>query len=427
MNINEGLSWILKRGVRKDRYGLDKIEYILEELDNPQNDYVSVLIGGTNGKGSVTAICEAILCQCEEYNVGTLTSPHLLDMRERIKINGVPLENRVWVEGINNLRQIFKVMDKEPSLGAPSFFETIASLGFWAYRETFCDIVFLEVGLGGRFDATNACQPEISVITNIGTDHQEYLGTGKIAITREKLGIARKKRPLITSEKSPEILNEIEDICRSKKANLALSSFDKHFSIISSSPDGHKIRLNNCDKEIEFGFPGHHQLDNLGLAIDVIKKLRENGFAISDDQIQAGIESARWPGRLQWINNEPPVLLDGAHNAEGVDALVNYLTEFPPKQPLNIIFGAMKDKPLAEMADKLSQLGHRLCYVPPSSSRALKEEDYKSYLGENAERWLWFTKFSDAVEYCTKEASTLLVSGSLYLISDALKYFSQDV
>ena len=193
MKIHETLNWIIAQGPRTGRYGLDRMEFLLEELENPEKEYACVLIGGTNGKGSVTSILESILINCQEYQIGTFTSPHLLDLRERIRIQGTPLENKYWLQGVKALRPIIKLMKKEESIGPAGFFETVTALAFWAFRETERDLVLLEVGLGGRFDATNTSDPEISVITKIGTDHQIYLGDSKLAIAKEKLGIIRKK------------------------------------------------------------------------------------------------------------------------------------------------------------------------------------------------------------------------------------------
>jgi dihydrofolate synthase/folylpolyglutamate synthase len=427
MNINEAKAWILDRGARKDRYGLDKMYHILEELGQPQREYVNVVIGGTNGKGSVTAIAECILSECEDYNIGSLTSPHLIDMRERIRIQGEKLPDKFWLNGIKELEPIFKVMDKEPSLGSPSFFETVTALAFWSFRETERDIVLLEVGLGGRFDATNSCEPEISVITNIGTDHEEYLGKGKPNIAREKLGIIRKKRPLITSEKDPEMLEIFTNACKEKKTELVVAKDFNYFSLCESSVYGHKIRFAFSDEPVFLGLPGEHQLTNLSLALELIMRLRNHGFNIPDEAIIAGVSKVKWPGRLQWVDANPPVLLDGAHNPEGLETLVNYLETFPPKNPVNIIFGTLKDKPMLDMADRLKKFGHKLCFVPPTSNRAFTHEDFNEAFKNDDRGWVWYDDFNIAFEECRKDSNSIIVTGSLYLISEALKHLHEEV
>lgn len=427
MNINETKTWILNRGSRKGPYGLEKMHYILDELKNPQNDYVCVVIGGTNGKGSVTAIAESILAQCSDYNSGSLTSPHLMDMSERIRIQGEKLSAKTWISGAEELKQIYKVMDKEPSLGSPGFFETISALAFWAFKETERDIVLLEVGLGGRFDATNACEPEISVITNIGTDHEEFLGKGKANIAREKLGIIRKKRPLITSEKDPEILSIFKETCAKAKATLIEAEAFKHFSLCESRPEGHLVKLATSEAPVFLSLPGEHQLTNLSLALEIVMKLREHGFEIPDEAIEAGISNVNWPGRLQWIDLKPPVLLDGAHNPEGLESLVKYLEDFPPEKPVNFILGTLKDKPMLEMAERLNKFAHRLCFVPPTCTRAFSKEDFGEIFKEKPANWVWHDSFAEAYDKCKDDGSSIVVTGSLYLISDALKHLKSDV
>ncbi|MGM0598493.1 MAG: bifunctional folylpolyglutamate synthase/dihydrofolate synthase [Candidatus Rifleibacteriota bacterium] len=428
MNINETKAWILGRGARKDRYGLDKMYYILEELDAPHLDYCCVVVGGTNGKGSVTAIAESILKECDDYNIGTLTSPHLIDMRERIRIQGEKLPDKYWINGVKELKQIYKVMDKEPSLGSPSFFETISALAFWSFRETERDLVIMEVGLGGRFDATNSCDPEISVVTNIGTDHEEFLGKGKPNIAREKLGIIRKKRPLITSEKDPGILKIFTEKCKAKKSPLVLAKDCEYFSVINSNSDGHLIKLPFSENEVFLSLPGQHQLSNLSLALELIMQLRKHGFQIPDEAIEKGIAEVKWPGRLQWVESNPPVLLDGAHNPEGLETLVNYLETFPPERPVNILFGTLKDKPMLDMADRLAKFGKKLCFVPPTSNRAFKREDFDAAFADRKNKsWVWYDDFIKAFEECRKDSNSIIVTGSLYLISEALKYLDENV
>ncbi len=416
----EAEKWILDRGTHKGPYSLDKIEYLLAELDFPQREYASILIGGTNGKGSVTAITEAILLHCQDYMIGSYTSPHLLSLKERIKIQGKPLSEKLVVDGIKEIKEITKVMDKESSIGAPAFFEIMTALGFWAFRESDIDIALVEVGLGGRLDSTNACEPEISVITNIGTDHKQYLGDTKEKIAHEKLGIIRKNRPLLTTEKDPAILEIFKKECEEKKAKLVVVKPNYGFELVDSLYNGHKIKFPFSDEEVFFQLPGAHQLENLSLVMAIIEQMRKNGFDISDEAIIEGVKAAHWAGRLQWINGEPDILLDGAHNNEGLESLVQYLKSFHSNEPLNIIFGALKDKPFAEMAKELEPFANKLCFVPPTCPRCPSKEDFdKSSISE---KWHWFDNYKTALDACREDKShKILVCGSLYLISDALK------
>lgn len=419
MKIFDAMTWLNERGVRTGPYCLDRINFLLEELAKPHLEYASVLIGGTNGKGSVTAITERILSNCNEYIIGSFTSPHLKDLRERIKINLKNINDNTLIKAVEQLQEINKLMEKEASIGAPSFFECITALAFSAFREEEVDLAVVEVGLGGRFDSTNSCNPEVSVITNIGTDHQEFLGTGKLSIAREKLGIVRKKRPLITGEKDPEILKEFENVCAANQSPLIKVRIEDHLELVESSATGHQIKIKSIGEETFLPLPGAHQLENLAISLELINQLRKNGFDIPDQAILKGISEVKWPGRLQWIKGTPAVLLDGAHNAEGMESLISYLKTFSPQGPVNIIFGSLKDKPFDEMAERLSEFGTLRCFVPPPCGRALNREDFDFHLGNKG--WEWHENFNSAFEKCRINAGTVIVTGSLYLISEALK------
>ncbi len=421
MKINDVLNWIIERGPRTGSYSLDRMRYLLEELKNPQREYATVIIGGTNGKGSVTSIAESILCQCEDYNIGALTSPHLMDLRERVRVKGQPVENKLWVEAVSELKEIFKLMDKEPSIGGPGFFETVTALAFLVFKEMECDLVLLEVGLGGRFDSTNTAEPEISLITNIGTDHQDMLGTGKVSIAKEKLGIIRKKRPLITTEKDPEILKVFKEATDNIKSEMIIVEREKMFTTINSCSNGHQIKTPYSDEEIFFPMPGEHQLENLALALQLIEKLKSNGFQISDEAIVTGIKTVFWPGRLQWIKKEHNTfLLDGAHNPEGLDCLLRYLKRYPPEEPLTIIFGTLEEKPASIMASRLETVGTRFIYCPPSCGRAMEPKLFLDTHSSEKE-WETCTHVSQALEKIHGVKGTVLITGSLYLLSDTLK------
>ncbi len=416
----EAEKWILDRGSHKGPYSLDKIEYLLDELGCPQREYACILIGGTNGKGSVTAITESILLESKDYNVGSYTSPHLLSLKERIKIQGKQISEKLVIDGVKAIKEITKVMDKESSIGYPAFFDVMTALGFWAFRESDIDIALVEVGLGGRFDATNGCEPEVSVITNIGTDHQQYLGDTKEKIAHEKLGIIRKNRPLLTTEKDSAVLEIFKKECEEKKAKLIVVEPNYGFELIESKTDGHYIKLPFNEEKIFFPMAGKHQLENLSLAIAIIEQMKKNGFEISNEAIIEGIKKSHWNGRLQFINGEPGVLLDGAHNKEGLEKLIEYLNSFYKSNKINIIFGALKDKPYDQMAKELEPFGNNLYFVPPNCPRSLTKEDFEK--SKLSEKWKWFDDFKSALDSCKndKEHNTL-VCGSLYLISDALK------
>jgi dihydrofolate synthase/folylpolyglutamate synthase len=420
MNINEATSWILRRGTRSGPYSLEKISYLLEELGNPQYDFASVLVGGTNGKGSVCAILNSILLEAEDYTVGCFTSPHLISMKERIIVGGQQVSDKLWCQGVKAIQEICKIMDKEASLGSPAFFEVITALCFWIFRELEVDLAILEVGLGGRFDSTNACSPEVSIITNIGTDHMEYLGDTKEKIALEKLGVVRRGRTLVTVEEDETILEVIKAQVAAQKGKLEQPIFSDYFQLDGKDSLGHQITLNETGEKAHFPMLGAHQLKNLAVARGAVEQLRKNGFVISGENVARGIEKVAWPGRLQWLDSDPKILLDGAHNPESIESLAAYLQarKDEGEADLNIIFGALKDKDVALMAEKLAKFGRKRCFVSPRCARRVELEDFQG-LGLGA--WLWEEDLKSAVEACKADNDgQILICGSLYLISEAL-------
>jgi dihydrofolate synthase / folylpolyglutamate synthase len=422
MDTPTALHWLNARQACSSPFGLHRIEFLLERLGHPQRDFVSVLIGGTNGKGSVTALVESILTATDEYLVGTLISPHLVSIEERIHLQGKPLEKEWWGKGVEAMQDAVKIMDREPTLGAPSFFELVTALAFWAFRENDRDLAIVEVGLGGRLDATNILSPEISVITNIGTDHQELLGPDRPAIAREKLGIIRKNRPLITGERDPDILDLFAATCATAKVPLLQVEPGQYFTLIESHPRGHRVRLReHSETVVEFPLAGAHQLENLATALAVVAQLRTNQFVIPVESVIEGIAKVSWPGRLQWIDGTPPIVLDGAHNQEGLRSLLGYLEKFPLPRPCHIILGTLQNKPSAEMARLLAPHADTLAFVPPPCPRALDEAAFTAAVHSADHRWQWAPDLDTALAR-GRDAQSILITGSLYLIADFLAH-----
>lgn len=425
MDFTSAIEWLGSRDLITGPFGLHRMEFLIERLGNPQHDVPCVVIGGTNGKGSVTALLESMVAAGNAYQTGATISPHLVSLTERIRIQTGRLPDPEWTRGVEALLDIVKLMEREPSIGTPSFFEVVTALALWSFRETDRDLAFVEVGLGGRLDATNIIHPEASVITNIGTDHQELLGSDRPSIAREKLGIIRPKVPLITGETDPAILRLFGDACREKKIPLHTVGNRQGFRLVESTPRGHRLSVDGRDSETFLPLPGEHQLNNLSIALTVIECLRKRGFDLPPDDISSGIESVHWPGRLQWIEGTPPVLLDGAHNEEGLAALTSYLDAFPPKRPLHVVFGALQKKPASLMATELAKRADSLAFVAPSTPRALSPDEFQSLILPSDPRWV-LHEHLDAALAAGAASGTVLVTGSLYLVADYLRAHSHD-
>lgn len=424
MDFTSAMEWLGKRNFLTRPFGLHRMEFLTERLDNPQHDVPCVVIGGTNGKGSVTALLESMVTAGNAYQTAATVSPHLVSLTERIRIQTDRLPESEWIRGVEALQDIVKLMEREPSIGAPSFFEVITALALWAFRETERDLAFVEVGLGGKFDAANIIHPEISVITNIGTDHQELLGPDRPSIAREKLGIIRPKVPLVTGESDSEILDLFGEACKEKKVPFHVVGKCRGFDLLESTPRGHRLMLHGRMAESFLPLPGAHQLANLSVALEVIDCLRKRGFDLPVDNICNGIESVRWPGRLQWIDGSPLVLLDGAHNEEGLNSLLAYLDEFPPPRPLHVVFGAVQKKPVSKMAGELAKRADSLAFVSPSTPRAITPEEFRSLVLPTDQRWKHHENINAAIA-AGPASGTILVTGSLFLVADYLRAHPQ--
>ncbi len=424
MNINQATSWILNRGTRKGPYSLDKISFLLEELDNPQYDFASILVGGTNGKGSVCTILNSILTKTEDYSIGLFTSPHLISMKERRVVCGKEVPDKLWCEGVKKIRDVCKIMDKDASFGPPAFFEIITALAFWIFRELEVDLAIVEVGLGGRFDSTNACSPEVAAITNIGMDHMEFLGETKEKIAEEKLKIVRKRRPLITTEEDENILSLFKTKLKKSHSKIITPKTEDYFQVKESNLEGHMLTVKATGEDVHFPMIGKHQLKNLTLALAIVEQLKTNGFEITEENISSGIKSSSWQGRLQWLTTNPKILLDGAHNPESIEALASFLSSFKEEkgETFNIIFGALKDKTIKDMVAKLAPFGNKLYFVSPNCPRRLDLEDFKALNLE--ENWSWVDNLEEAICLCSEDKDRpTLICGSLYLISEALALY----
>ncbi len=418
MKSKDTENWFLARGVKQPPYNLDRIKALLKALGNPQNNFASILVGGTNGKGSVTAMLESIMLQTEIYNIGSFTSPHLLSLKERIKINGNEISDKLLTETAKKIQALFSEPNAE-DIKKSAFFESITAAAFLAFEASETDLAILEVGLGGRYDSTNTASPEFSIITNVGTDHKEFLGNTKKEIAIEKLEIVHKKRSLITAEKDPEILALFKDKTDSCSSALINVNEKTYFELIESNQQGHRLKLLNS--EIFLHMPGDHQLENLKVALEGINQLRINGFDISDKAIVTGLEKVKWLGRLTKLSDNPPFFIDAAHNIESVQALTTYLTTYWPNKKFNIIFGSLRDKPAENMLSILAPHAAHFYFAVPPTPRALTEEEL-SKLDTSGIASTFCESVSKAFTKCEQDKSTpVICCGSIYLISEALK------
>ena len=417
------------------KFDLAHMRRLAEALGNPQRKLQSVLIAGTNGKGSTAATLASIV-QTAGYRTGLYTSPHLLRVNERIQINQEPISDAEFAVIYDRVERCAEeLVDRGELPWHPSFFEMLTAMAFEYFASAGVELAVLEVGLGGRLDATNIIDPLISVITDIDFDHQNFLGNTLPEIAREKAGILRPKGTVVLLPQHP-IVNETlgkEIMARDARAVSAVKYMPSMTPVADdemnySAAGDNQFTLAVMDKEIkvDFPLPGRHQLRNLALAISAAEELNKFGFQISAQDVEKGIRSTTWPARFQVIpaaDGFPEVVLDVAHNPAGAWALRSALSTFYEGRPLTFIFGVMRDKAIAEIADIIFPLADRVIATHAENPRAASPQQIAE-LGAHAQTEILQAK---SVPEALERASTLagskgviVITGSIYIVGEAL-------
>ena len=387
---------------------------LMRELGHPEHSFKSVLIAGTNGKGSVSAYLDVAL-RSVSLKVGRYTSPHLIDIRERMTVSGRNIGNPEFE------RLVLKVRDRAESLRRrgviethPNHFEILTAVAFLHFQKSRVDIAVLEVGLGGRLDATNVASPLVSAIVSIDFDHEEYLGRTLAAIAFEKAGVVRRNRAVVVGPMAPEAERAIVERARLKRAAIVSA-----FQGVTVRRVGEEL-----DVKTPLGrylgikaLPGAHQHINLVVAIRTLEALSGAGVDLDLDRAVAAISGAIWPGRLERIAGHPAFLLDGAHNPAGARALANYLDE--TQEPHILLFGAMRDKHVREMAEELFPKARLVIATRVRMTRASTTDQLAGIGLGVGKTVIEEPSINLALLRATRSAApgeTVVVAGSLYLV-----------
>lgn len=400
MQFDEAVQYLLGLGheTLTIKLGLRNTELLLAALDNPERSYPVVQIAGTNGKGSTAAMLDSI-CRAAGIRSGLYTSPHLVSMTERIRIAGADITAEDFARYATTVRTVAEDLVARQEIEAlPTFFEQVTAIALVAFREAGVEVAILETGLGGRLDATTAAKAAIVGITSIAMDHEDYLGDTLASIAAEKAATIRPGVTAIISRQQPEALRVLLDRCDAVGVQPSLEG--------------------NTDflKQIRLGLRGRHQIDNASVSIRVAQAL-----GISNDAIVSGLKTVTHAGRLELIPHKPEFLLDGAHNPAGAAALRDYLNEYE-QGPLTIIFGAMRDKKLDQIAEVLFPLADCLILTAIDNPRAASLETLAP-LAERFNPRLTIKANSSAAAVRTAITETpnnglICVTGSLYLIGE---------
>lgn len=397
------------------KLGLANIRKLLAALGNPQNNFLKVQVAGTNGKGSVCAFLDAI-CTSAGVNAGLYTSPHLVSITERIKANGSDISEEDFARHATTVRETAERMLASGDLEyRPTFFEQVTAIALIAFAEARVELAILETGLGGRLDATTAANAEIAAITRIDIDHQEYLGESIQEIAAEKAAIIHRGSKVVVADQCREAMDIVRSVCENNHLVPSLAT-----GVSTTCGRGWlKFETDKATYELEnLGLPGLHQIENAKVALLLAETLQDH-FQITTDHIVSGLHNARHPGRLEYDGR---YLFDGAHNVGGAKALAAYLDEFETR-PITMIFGAMRDKEIAAIADFLFANVRNVILTAPSNSRSMSPEDLLAFVpsGLDMQNVTLAHSVAESLEIAGKLAGDdgiILVTGSLYLVGE---------
>lgn len=419
MVINETLDFLYGLQMFGIKLGLEHSQCLLQSVDNPQNDYGIVHVAGTNGKGSVCAFLREILTVAG-YRVGTYTSPHLHHFNERITINGRSITD-------DELEQlVLELRNKNPLIPA-TFFEFTTALALLYFSREQVDLVVLEVGMGGRLDATNVVQPLVSVITPISMDHASHLGSALVEIAAEKGGIIKSHTPVVIARQVPEVLQVLSD--QAKNCHCDSFIYGRDFHVLA---DGDSLTVESSQQawvDLHPGLAGQHQQDNVATALMALECLANAGYPVGGDAVRQGVAQVSWPGRLEWWRDEhsskwPAILLDGAHNEAGALVLVAYLRS-QRIEKIRWIGGFKVDKDVAAILAVLLPVTQMFYAVDPPVEEPYPADVLEKQVVSCGKQVQIYPDIASALIAARQDClpgEIVVVAGSLFLVAACREY-----
>ncbi|MCA1031936.1 bifunctional folylpolyglutamate synthase/dihydrofolate synthase [Bacillus timonensis] len=426
----QALQWIHSRLRLGIKPGLKRMEWMMEKLKHPEQQLKAIHVAGTNGKGSTVCYLRNML-QEAGYTVGTFTSPYIEIFNERISLNGVPIGNNEILELTNIIKPLADELEAT-ELGAPSEFEVITAMAihYFSKRED-VDFVIFETGLGGRLDSTNIIKPLITAITNIGYDHMNLLGNSLEEIAFEKAGILKVDIPLVTTveqETALEVMMKKAEEVKADVYRLNQDFFIGRYQAIKGG--GENFSFQSCLGNLEsltLSMKGFHQVKNASLALMILMLLLEKQqIKITEDQIRIGLQKARWIGRFETVQTDPQVIIDGAHNPEGIASLLSTIDAHLSGKKVHIIFSALSDKKLEDMINPLSAIANTITFTSfdfPRVATAKELYDACKTMNKSFEND-WKYAISKKLSVLTED-DVLIITGSLYFLSEVRSYFQE--
>ena len=416
MNYKEAVEWLCSFEKQGIKLGLERAQHICQMLGNPQKNYKTIHVGGTNGKGSVCNFIGSILTSAG-YTVGIYTSPHIQRFSERFVVEGDEISEIELILLVDKVKSIVEEMVNQGE--SPTFFEIVTAMAFQYFYDKKVDYAIIEVGLGGRFDATNIINPMVSVITNVSLDHQDRLGKTLQEIAFEKAGIIKEDTPILIGAED-ESLKVIEKVANEKNSPITVlekGSWEK----TGGNIDWQSFTIHGKlkDYNVKTYLPGLFQGENISLALGCIEIVQMEGVYITEGNILEGIENTKNPGRMEIAGFEPLILLDGAHNVSGLEILKNSIKKDFNYNRLILIIGILADKNVKEMAEIIQPIADVVIVTKSTNKRACNPQELKGFFTKEV---VVTNSVSEAVEHAkkiTKKEDMILVTGSLFTVGEA--------
>ena len=417
MTAEEAIKYIENYTWSTTKLGLERTRALLSALGDPQKKLKFVHVTGSNGKGSTCAILDSIL-RAAGYKTGLYTSPYLVRFNERIKVNGRDISDDSLAQITSQVRIFADAMEDHPSQ-----FELVTAIAMEYFYEMGCDIVVLEVGMGGALDSTNAIDaPEVAVFTNIGLEHTEYLGDTIEKIAATKGGIIKPGCNCVVYDGDSAATDTLREMCNVKGVPMTVVSFSK-ITPVSHSLKGQELIWNNMP--LSLPLLGEHQLHNLSVALEVINVLVKRGWNIDDIAVRIGVSSVIWPARFQVLSEDPLFILDGGHNPQCAEAMAKILDDYLPGTKVTFLMGVLADKDYGSMLDSVCPHAARFVCVTPMSPRALDGEKLAEIIRERGFEAISCGDIADAIEETKKYAEPIVAFGSLYMSGAILEIFGK--
>jgi dihydrofolate synthase/folylpolyglutamate synthase len=413
MNYPDSVRFLYALGneIKTAKLGLERISVLLEALGAPQQAYPIVHVAGTNGKGSTCAMVESGL-RAAGRRTGLFTSPHLIEPTERIQIVGCPVSAAQFASAFDQVHACAETLLRQERIDLhPTYFESVTAMALLLFRDCGVDLAVLEVGLGGRLDATNVVKPRICAIAPVDFDHEAFLGKSLESIAAEKAGILKPGVPAVFARQRPEA----EAVLNARARDLGVDvthSADVALSNVTLHARGSDFTWNGAP--VSCPLPGEHQVENARTAIAVLARL-----GVAPDAVRRGIAQARWPGRLERVAVNPEIVLDGAHNPASARALAAYLERFYDPARVWLVYGAMRDKAVSEMAAILFPRARHVIVTAPEQARALRPESIRDLADHDSIQVAPNIQAALDMAQAAAPEDAIFVTGSLFLVGEA--------